>query len=80
MRKILLAALIMLLTAAANAQSDSVRTELDHIFQHINKTLIPTGYLNEYGPEVVDKKWLTGTLADSNFFTILMCLTCCIMT
>lgn len=50
MRKILLAAFIMLLTVAANAQTDSVRLELDHIFQNIDKTQIPTGFLNEYGP------------------------------
>ncbi len=48
-------------------QTDSVRIELGHIFQHIDKTHIPTGYLNEYGPVVVNKKWITGTLSDSNF-------------
>lgn len=67
MRKILLAAFIMLLTITSKAQTDSVRMELDHIFQYINKSLIPTGYLNEYGPVVVNKKWIFGTLSDSNF-------------
>ena len=64
MRKILLAAIIMLLTVVGNAQTDSVRLELDHIFQNINKSLIPTGYLNEYGPVVVNKKWITGMPAN----------------
>ena len=48
------------------AQTDPVRTEQDLIFQNINKSQIPTGYLNEYGPEVVYKKWLNGILSDSN--------------
>ncbi len=67
MRKILLAAFIMLLAITTKAQTDSVRMELDHIFQYINKSLIPTGYLNEYGPDVVNKEWINGVLADSNF-------------
>ncbi|MBS1737493.1 MAG: hypothetical protein JSS98_12920 [Bacteroidetes bacterium] len=67
MRKVLLAPFMLLLTIAANAQTDSVRMELNHIFQYVNKSLIPTGYLNEYGPEVVEKKWINGTLADSNY-------------
>ncbi|MBS1738879.1 MAG: hypothetical protein JSS98_20195 [Bacteroidetes bacterium] len=49
MRKVLLAPFMLLLTIAANAQTDSVRMELDHIFQYVNKSFIPTGYLNEYG-------------------------------
>ena len=67
MKKIFLAILIMMQIGSVNAQTDPVRTELDHIFQYVNKSLIPTGYLNEYGPDVVEKKWVTGVLADSNF-------------
>lgn len=54
----------------ANAQTDSIRLEQNFIFQHINKALIPSGYLNEYEPEVVEKKWLTGLLNDSNNFKV----------
>ena len=64
--------LIVTLTAlllthfCAFAQTDPVRTEQNLIFQNIDKSQIPTGYLNEYRPEVVYKKWLNGILSDSN--------------
>ena len=44
-------AALLLITFCASAQIDTIRTEQDRIFQYINKALIPTGYLNEYGPE-----------------------------
>lgn len=40
--------------------------QLNHIFQYINKTQIPTGYLDEYGAQFVDKKPYNGVLSDSN--------------
>ena len=49
MKKILTIAAMLLITLCANAQIDTIRTEQDRIFQYINKALIPTGYLNEYG-------------------------------
>lgn len=57
---------LLLVNLCAYAQTDPVRTELNYIFQNIDKTQIPTGYLNEYGPEVVYKKWINGILSDSN--------------
>mgnify|MGYP001466420956 CR=1 FL=1 len=57
----------VLLTSKAFAQTDPVRTELDHIFQYIDKSQIPSGYLDEYGPQFAEKKWYNGVLADSNF-------------
>jgi hypothetical protein len=66
MKKILLAVIILFSNVCANAQTDPVRTQLNYIFQYIDKAQIPTGYLNEYGPEVVNKKWLNGILGDSN--------------
>ncbi len=57
---------MLLINFCAIAQIDSVRTELNFIFQNINKAQIPTGYLNEYGPEVVNKRLLNGVLNDSN--------------
>jgi hypothetical protein len=77
MKRIIPAAAMLLITFCANAQTDIIRTEQDHIFQYINKVLIPTGYLNEYGPEAVDKTWLTGVLADSNRIDINCKLGCC---
>ena len=57
---------LLVVNLCAFAQADPVRTELTYIFQNIDKTQIPTGYLNEYGPEVVYKKWINGILSDSN--------------
>ncbi len=51
-------ALFALSYFASKAQTDSARLELDQIFQYIDKSQIPTGYLNEYGADVVYKKWL----------------------
>jgi hypothetical protein len=67
MKLILTITALLLVNLCAFAQTDPVRTELNSIFQNIDKTQIPTGYLNEYGPEVVYKKWLNGVLSDSNF-------------
>jgi len=50
MKKIVIAALMLLVNFCANAQIDPVRTQLNNIFQNIDKAQIPTGYLNEYGP------------------------------
>jgi hypothetical protein len=66
MKLIITLAALLLLNLCAIAQTDLVRAELNSIFQNIDKTQIPTGYLNEYGPEVVYKKWLNGVLSDSN--------------
>ncbi len=59
--------IVVLLTSKAFAQADPVRAELDHIFQYIDKSQVPSGYLDEYGPQFAEKKWYTGVLADSNF-------------
>ncbi len=67
MKLIITITAFLLVNLCAFAQTDPVRTELDLIFQNIDKTQVPTGYLNEYGPEVVYKKWFNGILSDSNF-------------
>ena len=51
MKKLLIAAVMLLVTLCTKAQIDPVRTQLNSIFQNIDKAQIPTGYLNEYGPE-----------------------------
>ncbi len=43
------------------------RVELDKIYQHINKSAITTGYLNDYGSAVLYKVRYNGLLTDSNF-------------
>ena len=56
----------LLLTGPLHAQTDPIKDELNHIFQFVNKAMIPTGYLDEYGPQFVEKKYFNGTLSDSN--------------
>ena len=68
MKKILsiLTILVILLSPTAVAQTDPVKQQLDNIFLNINKSLVPSGYLDEYGPQFAEKKWYNGVLADSN--------------
>ena len=47
--------IVVLLTSKAFAQADPVRAELDHIFQYIDKSQVPSGYLDEYGPQFAEK-------------------------
>jgi hypothetical protein len=63
MKLIITLTVMLLVNLCAFAQTDLVRNELNFIFKKIDKTQIPTGYLNEYGPEVVYKKWLNGLLS-----------------
>ena len=51
MKKLLLVVATMIATLQTFSQTDLIRQKLDSIFQYIDKALIPTGYLNEYGPE-----------------------------
>lgn len=50
-----------------NAQNpDVLRNELNTIFQNIDKSQIPTGYLEEYGPGFAPLSAFNGVLTDSN--------------
>jgi hypothetical protein len=48
------------------SQIDPLRQKLDSIFQYVDKTQIPTGYLKEYGSEFLPLHWFNGLLTDSN--------------
>jgi hypothetical protein len=48
------------------SQIDPLRQKLDSIFQYVDKTQIPTGYLKEYGSELLPIHWFNGVLTDSN--------------
>ena len=45
---------------------DPLRDKLDSIFKFIDKSQIPTGYLKEYGSEMVPLHLFNGLLTDSN--------------
>ena len=62
---ILLAQALFCLNLKAQT-TDVLRDELNMIFQHIDKSQIPTGYLDEYGPGFVPLASFNGQLSDSN--------------
>ncbi|MBS1737495.1 MAG: hypothetical protein JSS98_12930 [Bacteroidetes bacterium] len=49
------------------AQVDSLRLTLDNIFTHVDKSQVPTGFLEEYGAQFVNLKTFNGLLTDSNY-------------
>lgn len=52
---------------SGNAQTtDVLRTQLNSIFQYVDKSQVPTGYLEEYGPRIVPFDIFNGILTDSN--------------
>lgn len=66
MKKIIIAALILISTTALFAQPDNYRQDLDYLFGALDKTKANTGYLGPYGIDAVDKDDFNGILADSN--------------
>ena len=64
MKRFLIVIFCFALTIKAKAQADKVI--LDNVFQHINKSTIPTGYLQDYGAAFVNKESYNGNLTDSN--------------
>ncbi|MCW3073454.1 MAG: hypothetical protein JWP69_523 [Flaviaesturariibacter sp.] len=66
MKKVLFLWATLIACFSSFAQTDSLRAKLDSVFQYVNKSLIPTGYLKEYGAELTPLHWLNGVLTDSN--------------
>ncbi|TAF94430.1 MAG: hypothetical protein EAZ47_04025, partial [Bacteroidetes bacterium] len=64
MKKIFIIVLCFVLLNKVSAQADKVA--LDNVFHHIDKTTIPTGYLQDYGVAILNKEAYTGILVDSN--------------
>jgi hypothetical protein len=58
--------IIIVLSAQAKAQVDSLRTTLDNIFLYVDKSQVPTGFLDEYGAQFANLKTYNGILTDSN--------------
>jgi hypothetical protein len=55
--------------APARAQSpgaDSLTQKLSAIFAHVDKSQVPTGYLEEAGVRLVPLRHFTGALSDTN--------------
>ncbi len=67
MKKIFLVIAIIFMAIDSHAQTgDAYRDKLDSIFKFIDKTQIPTGYLKEYGSEMIPLHLFNGLLTDSN--------------
>lgn len=70
MRKTTLSCLILflLLFSKLKAQPDTSTTQklLQYIFQNIDKTQVPTGFLEEFGCPMLPMATFNGTLTDSN--------------
>ncbi len=56
----------LMLSLKGFSQTDILRQKLYSIFQYVDKTQIPTGYLKEYGSEFLPLHWFNGILTDSN--------------
>ena len=73
-RKVLLFAVGLLVTINSFAQLSSsldpgqeYTNKINHIFQHVNKGLISTGLLSDYGLQIVEPEYFDGIPADSNY-------------
>ena len=73
MKKLLLVVAIMIAALQTFSQTDLVRQKLDSIFQYIDKAQIPTGYLKEYGAELMPIHCFNGVLTDSNAIADIDC-------
>ena len=65
MKKCLICTFIFL-SSVVFAQTDALRDKLNLVFSNINKSQIPTGFLEEYGVHLVPLDVWNGVLTDSN--------------
>ena len=73
MKRLLLFTAIIFAALQTFSQTDPLRQKLDSIFQYVDKTQIPTGYLKEYGAELMPIHWFNGVLTDSNAIADIDC-------
>ncbi len=66
-KNIAFAAVLFLISFSSNAQVDSLRLALDNVFAHVDKSQVPSGFLEEYGAQFVNLKTYNGILTDSNY-------------
>lgn len=63
---LLMVSALLALFSSTYAQTDPLRTKLDNVFSAINKTLVPTGFLEEFGAPFIPLDVFNGVLTDSN--------------
>lgn len=61
---------LSMLSIILYAQNDPLREKLDHVFTNINKSQVPTGFLEEYGNPFLPLDVFNGVLTDSNKLTM----------
>lgn len=66
MKRIILITLSLICLKSMAQTGDPLRSKLDSVFQNIDKTQIPAGYLAEYGTEFTPLHWYNGAITDSN--------------
>jgi hypothetical protein len=66
MKKLFLAPVLFLWCTLVMAQTDPLRDQLNLVFANVNKSLVPTGFLQEYGMPLVPLETFNGVLASSN--------------
>ncbi len=58
--------LALFVCAKGLAQTDPISTQLNSVFANVNKSQIPTGFLQEYGIPFLPLEVFNGVLTDSN--------------
>ena len=66
MKKLYFVLFIIFASLQTKAQVDSIQLALDNIFQYVDKSQVPTGFLEEYSAQFVNLKTFNGVLTDSN--------------
>lgn len=66
MKKIYLRILLLCVSGQLAAQTYPLRDKLNLVFAHIDKSQVPTGFLEEYGAPLVSLDVFNGILTDSN--------------
>ena len=66
MKKLYFVLFIIFASLQTNAQVDSNQLALDNIFQYVDKSQVPTGFLEEHSAQFVNLKTFNGVLTDRN--------------
>ncbi len=75
MKKFTFFVLLLLCTLVSQAQIDTTRTDLANLFSALNTSMIPTGYLSDWGTDMADREDYNGVISDSNIFAFVRVFT-----
>ncbi len=66
MKKITIVLMLLLSKIAIYAQIDTTRTDIAYLFSALNTSMVPTGYLSDWGTDMADRADFNGVLTDSH--------------